>query len=245
MPISLRAIEAKRKLDTFLTRGKKSTELYKPAAWQILDRGYDDPDRAYHMWAHIMDLLDKNEQFKNLAVRPDLIAHALVWHDSVYQTQHSDGSPRPDTCNVKDSAELFMNYALMPALDKRAVYALIMATSNHFDPPPAAPFYRGFFGDRDLMIDYDLSPLAAAPAVFDHAGDQIRYEKRKVPAQDFFAKRADALSSFASQETLFRTPILRKLWDDAARANLNRGARHYASLAKPNPRPKIRPREFA
>ncbi|MCX7899064.1 MAG: hypothetical protein N2444_03085, partial [Methylocystis sp.] len=48
-----------------------------PGAFEFLDAAYREPQRSYHDWRHIGDLLEKLEKFSHLATRPDLIATAI------------------------------------------------------------------------------------------------------------------------------------------------------------------------
>jgi predicted metal-dependent HD superfamily phosphohydrolase len=86
---------------------------------------------------------------------------SVFWHDVVYRTQNPDGSPRSDYENVRDSGELFRQYALLNKSDADAVHDLIMATANHMHARAERHYYAGFADDLDLFLDLDLSSLAS------------------------------------------------------------------------------------
>lgn len=192
-------------------------------AFAILDAAYREPQRAYHAWGHIEDLLEKLDQLSPLAARPDLIATAIFWHDSVYLTLDADGRPRSDPENVHDSAGLFERHAKFEEVERQAVLDLIMSTASHMMARAETEHYPGFSRDLDLFLDLDLSPLAAPWPVFLKNFDDIRFEFRWVAEDEFNRGRTKMLGSFlAGGEALYRLPETRALWLESARANLTR-----------------------
>jgi predicted metal-dependent HD superfamily phosphohydrolase len=143
-------------------------------AWEIIDAAYHEPQRAYHCWDHVDDLLLKHDSFSALAVRPDLIATAIFWHDVIYATRKTNGRLRPDVENVRDSAALYCRYDLSNETDAAAVCDMIMATADHLDAKTSHDLYPGFSKDLDLFLDLDLSPLAAPWPLFVENLEKIR-----------------------------------------------------------------------
>ncbi|MGH6845352.1 MAG: hypothetical protein ACRECU_11675, partial [Methylocella sp.] len=133
---------------------------HKAGAWEALDAGYTESQRAYHTWGHVAGLLEMLSELSNRSTRADIIAMSVFWHDVVYRTQNHDGSLRPDYENVRESAELFRQYTLLNQPDAGAVYDLIIATANHPQAEAHKKYYDGFAGDLDLFLDLDLSSLA-------------------------------------------------------------------------------------
>ncbi|WP_363349202.1 hypothetical protein [Methylocystis echinoides] len=192
-------------------------------AFDALDAGYREPQRAYHAWGHIADMLEKLDRLSPLAARPDLVAAAIFWHDSVYLTRDPDGRPRLDPENVRDSADLFERHSRFDAMEAQAIHDLIMATSHHMKAKARKEHYPGFARDLDLFLDLDLSSLAAPWPVFLKNLDDIRFEFGWAPEQEFFLGRTKMLESFlGGGDALFRLPETRALWLDAARDNLIR-----------------------
>lgn len=196
---------------------------HKAGAWEVLDAGYGEKHRAYHTWTHIAGVLEKLWSLRGLSSRPDIIAMAAFWHDVVYRTQNPDGSPRPDHENVRDSAELFRHYALLPASDANAVYDLIMATADHMQAQAKTDYYPGFIKDFDLFLDLDLSSLASPWEEFTEHLERIRKEFFWAPGVVFYSAHLRILENFAMEDVqLYRTAECREKWHAAAKANLQR-----------------------
>jgi predicted metal-dependent HD superfamily phosphohydrolase len=196
---------------------------HRTGAWEALDAGYTESHRAYHTWEHVGSLLEKLSEFSDLSTRSNIIAVSVFWHDVVYRTQNPDGSPRPDYENVRDSGELFRQYALMNKSDSDAVHDLIMATANHLQARAEKQYYAGFAGDLDLFLDLDLSSLAAPWEEFVEALARIRSEFSWAPEIVFCTIQLQILEKFAKEDVrLYRRAETSEKWRDAARANLKR-----------------------
>jgi predicted metal-dependent HD superfamily phosphohydrolase len=194
-----------------------------PDAFRTLDAAYREPQRAYHAWGHIADLLAKLEALGRLCARPDLVAAAIFWHDSVYLTRDPDGRPRTDPENVRASAALFARHETFDKIEGQAVHDMIMATSNHMKARATQQHYPGFARDLDFFLDLDLSSLAAPWSVFEQNLDDIHFEYGWVPERAFYLGRVQMLESFlGAGDSLYRLPETRALWLEPARANLQR-----------------------
>ncbi len=196
---------------------------HKTGAWEALDACYSECHRAYHTWEHIGGLLEKLSVFSNLAARPDLIATSAFWHDSVYQTQNHDGTPRLDYDNVHNSAELFRRYTLLNQTDAGAVYDMIMATANHMQARAEELYYAGFSDDLDLFLDLDLSSLAAPWEKFAEHLAWIRKEFLWAPELVFCSAHLRILENFAKEDArLYRRAETNGKWHTDAKVNLER-----------------------
>ncbi|WP_292532568.1 hypothetical protein [Methylocystis sp.] len=194
-----------------------------PNAFAALDAAYREPQRGYHDWGHIGDLLAKLDHLKSLALRPDLIAAAIFWHDAVYVTRDSDGLLRPDAENVRASAEAFERHSKFDRMESEAIHDLIMATANHLDAGPTTEHYPGFARDLDLFLDLDLSSLGAPWPTFARNLEQLRFEYNWVPEPLFCLGRLQMIDTFAARgDELFRRDETRKLWSAQAHENLVR-----------------------
>jgi predicted metal-dependent HD superfamily phosphohydrolase len=192
-----------------------------PAAFAVLDAAYREPQRAYHAWGHIVDLLTKLDALSHLATRPDLVAAAIFWHDSVYLTRDPDGRPRPDPENVRASADLFARQSRFDAMELRAIHDMIMATASHMSAAATQEHYPGFGQDLDFFLDLDLSSLAAPWPVFEQNLQDIQFEFAWVPPDAFYQARLKMLEKFiGGGDRLYRRPETRALWLEQARANL-------------------------
>ncbi|MGE0197097.1 MAG: hypothetical protein AB7P48_15920, partial [Methylocystis sp.] len=190
-------------------------------AFSVIDAAYREPQRRYHDWSHIVDLLAKLDSLKGLAVRPDLIAAAIFWHDVVYVTRDGDGLLRPDAENVRASAALFEQHAKFDASDTDAVHDLIMATADHLHARAVIEHYPGFSRDLDLFLDLDLSSLGAPWRVFERNLGRLRFEYAWVPEPLFCLGRLQMIDTFAARgDGLYRRDETRKLWAGKAHENL-------------------------
>jgi predicted metal-dependent HD superfamily phosphohydrolase len=194
-----------------------------PNAFAALDAAYREPQRGYHDWSHIVDLLAKLNHFKALAVRPDLIAAAIFWHDAVYVTRDDDGLLRPDAENVRASAALFERCSKFEKQEAEAIRDLILATANHLKASTVNEHYPGFGRDFDLFLDLDLSSLGAPWPVFNHNLARLRFEYAWVPEPLFCLGRLQMIETFAARGgALYRRDETREIWTEPARENLAR-----------------------
>lgn len=205
-------------------------------AFATLLAAYGEPHRAYHSWAHILDLLDKLDELKHLAARADLIAAAIFWHDAVYATRGADGLLRADIENVRASAALFEQHARFDKIEADAVHEMIMATAQHLEARATQEYYPGFAEDLDLFLDLDLASLAAPWPEFEANLHKIRFEYVWVPEPIFLLGRLHLLEGFASYgERLYRRAQTRARWAAPAIDNLERATTelraHIARLA--------------
>jgi len=191
-------------------------------AQALLDAAYGEPQRAYHAWPHIDDMLRKLDARRRLAARPDLVAAAVFWHDAVYRTREGDRRPRPDRDNVRDSAALFRRHERFDPADAAAVEEMILATAGHAAARASGERYPGFGGDFDLFLDLDLSSLAAPWPVFAENLEKIRCEYAFVAEPEFSRERLAFLEGLARAPRLFRRGECAAEWNAPARANLAR-----------------------
>ena len=202
------------------THWARIADRHDPGAYGALERGYGDPARSYHDWSHIADLLTKLDDLSCLSARPDLIAAAIFWHDSVFITRTPDGVARPDAENVHDSAALFDVHERFPADETAAIREMILATAHHLAAQAQKEHYPGFAQDLDLFLDLDLSSLGASWPVFQHNYARIRSEYPWIAMDDFDRQRLGMLEAFATRkESLFRCEAARALWAASAREN--------------------------
>lgn len=192
-------------------------------AFPVLDAAYREPQRAYHAWTHIVDLFTKLDDYSQFAARPDIVAAAIFWHDSVYLTRESDGRPRSDPENVRASAELFARHSRFDAMEAQAIHDMIMATASHMSAKATREYYPGFGQDLEFFLDLDLSSLAAPWPVFEQNLQDIQFEFSWVPEDAFYQSRLKMLATFiGGGDRLYRLSQTRALWLAQARANLER-----------------------
>lgn len=170
-----------------------------------------EPQRVYHIWAHIEALLAWYGQIKGQLKDPRAVELAILYHDAVYDPRASD--------NEAQSAALLRREleTLVPRTLLEKTESLILATAGH-DLPETSD--RDFLSDCAFFLDMDLSILGTPPAVFEAYEDAIRREYAFVPPDDYRQGRGRILGKFLARERLYFTDHFHDQLEDRARENL-------------------------
>ena len=174
---------------------------------------YDEPHRRYHDRRHLEHVLGVIDRLLAAVEVPDpaAVRLAAVFHDAVYD-------PRSDR-NEADSADLAgqVLVGLEPPARVAAVQRLILATAGH----------RASAADEAVLVDADLSVLAAPRAAYVAYVRDVRREFAHLPDGAWRRGRTDVLRALLAAPRLFSTPPLQDQ-EQRARANM---AAELASLA--------------
>jgi len=177
--------------------------------WLSLEKSYTKKSRHYHNLKHLEDMVECFERYRDQIQNPNEILFSIFYHDIVYSASKKD--------NELKSAE----YALkvLPEnsyLNKQLVFDAICATQQH---------QHNEIEDINWLIDFDLRILALDWNEYQIYFEQIRKEYRIYP--DFLYKhgRAKALKHFLEHEFIFQTEEFRKLYEEKARANIEKEIR--------------------
>ncbi|WP_343519176.1 hypothetical protein [Sphingomonas sp.] len=166
-------------------------------------------DLAYHNASHIAHMLDGLDRWfaAELTARDERILRYAIWlHDLFYDVEASD--------NERRSADIGLALLRWPEDELRELEACIMATKGH-----AA-------GDRlpALLVDLDLSILAAEREGYRRYALAIRDEYRRYPDATYRAGRVRILGALKEAPLLARLSRAMGLTETAleaqARANL-------------------------
>ncbi len=176
--------------------------------FRVLEKYYAEPHRAYHTLDHIRCCLNEFESVRQLAARGNEIELAIWFHDAIYKPAAKDNEER-SAC----LAEQFLLEAEVPATIVESVSKLILAT-KHVNIP--------YEPDARLIVDIDLSTLAAPEEIFDEYEKSIRFEYKHVPWLFYKRKRAALLTSFLSRPNIYLTEEFRERCEAQARQNLAR-----------------------
>jgi predicted metal-dependent HD superfamily phosphohydrolase len=179
-------------------------------------RAYSEPHRHYHTLTHIAELLQLLEEHGGASDK-DAVQLVILFHDAMYDPASRD--------NEEESAELAAQRLAalgFPAPFVAKVDRFIRAT-RHSLPPR-----RHDDPDLNLLLDLDLSILAAPPDRYAAYVAAIREEYRAVPQDVFVAGRRAMLEGFLARKQIYLTERLRALWEAPARANM------VAELAEPS-----------
>jgi len=176
--------------------------------WDELVLRYSERERAYHTIRHLEECFGWFEQVRTLAARPGEISFALFYHDAIYDTHAADNEERS-----ADLATHILSEYVRGDSDAERIHSLILATKHDAEPED---------GDARLLVDIDLSILAAAPARFDEYERDIRKEYEWVGIEDFRKSRRRVLERFLTRPAIYGSPIFRERLEAAARSNLRR-----------------------
>ncbi|WJS94361.1 hypothetical protein NYQ10_19955 [Flavobacterium johnsoniae] len=174
--------------------------------WNDLEKSYSAKSRHYHNLTHLKEMIVSFEIYRDQLQKPNEILFSIFYHDFIYSASKKD--------NELKSAE----YALAiltknHTLNKQLVFDIICATQQH---------QHNSIEDINWLIDFDLKILAKDWNDYKIYFEQIRKEYRIYP--DFLYKpgRAKALKHFLENEFIFQTDEFRGLYEEKARANIEK-----------------------
>jgi predicted metal-dependent HD superfamily phosphohydrolase len=183
-----------------------------PAAQAVLDEfvhAYAEPHRHYHTIEHVASLLRLMDEHGHAIVDRNPVTLAILFHDVVYDPARHD--------NEQASADLAGERLVLlgfPGQLVSKVGSYILATQHDLSAPAKDD------ADLALLLDLDLSILAAAPAAYRTYAQAIRREYASVPDALYRAGRRRILEGFLARERIYRTEQLRALWEARARTNI-------------------------
>jgi len=190
--------------------------------WRLdwaLREAYARPERAYHHYGHVIELLAEYAQVQHLLADPVSVALAILFHDAVYVPGRSD--------NEAESAALARTLvpAHLPDLeaDIARVETLILMTARHgaLGPGDVDP-------DASLFLDCDMAILGAADERYDAYSRAIATEYGHMEADAYRAGRARFVEHLLTRDRIFLSERFRARLEAQARKNLRR---ELASLA--------------
>jgi predicted metal-dependent HD superfamily phosphohydrolase len=172
-----------------------------------------EPQRAYHTWRHIEELLALYRETEPQLDDPRAVLFAVLFHDAVYDPRSND--------NERSSAELLAQRAagLLPPDSLARAERMVLATVGHSLPAGLTEAERA---DAAHFLDMDLSILGAAPARFAEYETQIRREYAHIPEDTYRTGRAAMLQRFARRDPLYFSDWGRGRFEAQARINLAR-----------------------
>ncbi len=175
---------------------------------------YSEPHRRYHTLQHLGECLERLDEARSLAERPDEIEVALWFHDAIYDVRRHDNEERSAdwACESLSAAGVSSDVV-------NRVRSLILVT-DHRSPP------RG--RDAEIMVDIDLAILGAEPRRFDEYERQIREEYDWVAENVFRRERGKILTGFLARPRIFWTDHFCERFEARARDNIAGAIRQYA-----------------
>jgi len=190
--------------DLLLNIGFSANEIQQN--WLDLEKTYSKKSRHYHNLTHLKEMIESFETYRDKLENPNEILFSIFYHDFVYSASKKD--------NELKSAEYALSVLSENAnLNKQLVFDAICATQQHF---------HNSTEDINWLIDFDLKILSKDWEDYKIYFEQIRKEYRIYP--DFLYKpgRAKALKHFLENEFIFQTDEFRGLYEEKARANIEK-----------------------
>jgi predicted metal-dependent HD superfamily phosphohydrolase len=172
-------------------------------------RAYSEPSRQYHSIQHIGSLLRQLEEHGHAVVDRDAVALAMLFHDVVYDPLRHDNEETSAALAGKRLAFLGFSGGVIAKVEQH-----INATKH------AQDFVTSDY-DLAVLLDLDLSTLAAAPAEYRGYSQAIRREYSHVPEELYRRGRRRILEGFLRRQRIYRTDQLHALWEERARANIS------------------------
>jgi len=175
-----------------------------PSAESTLEelvRAYAEPHRHYHTLDHVADLLRLWEKHGG-ASDAGAVRLAILFHDAVYDPMRRDNEAASAKLAVRQLSALGFPQQLLGKIE-----TYILAT-RHGAAPQAMED-----ADLDMLLDLDLSVLAAASDRYRIYALAIRQEYSAVPDALYRPGRRRVLEGFLARPQIYRTERLRALWE--------------------------------
>lgn len=199
-----------------------SPEVELRRVWhRVVGRGHDDamegllarhrePHRRYHTATHVMWVCRHVDRLA--AVEPvadlDAVLTAALFHDAVYDPTAGGNEEASALLAGRCADELGW------APSRRAeVERLVRATADHAAADTDT--------DAAVLIDADLSVLAAHPTAYTAYAVAVRAEYAHVDAAQWASGRAAVLRALLDRDHLFHTAHMRATAESRARANIS------------------------
>jgi len=171
--------------------------------------------RRYHTLEHLSACLVEFDSARHLAQSPAQLELALWFHDAVYRTWRKDNELR----SAEWAARFLRGHAADEAV-ATSVRELVFATAHVMSE---------LSGDAALVVDVDLSILGKPREIYDEFERNVRREYWWVPRRRFVDARCAILRSFLARPRIYHWPQFHELYEEAARANLDRALRMLTS----------------
>jgi predicted metal-dependent HD superfamily phosphohydrolase len=172
-------------------------------------RAHSEPTRKYHTIEHIGSLLSQLEQHGHAVVDRDAVELAILFHDVVYDPRRRDNEETSAALAGERLAILGFPGGVIAKV-KRYIFA-----TRH-----AQDFVTSDC-DLAMLLDLDLSTLAAAPGEYRAYAEAIRLEYAHVPDELYRPGRRRILAGFLGRQRIYLIDQLHVLWEERARTNIS------------------------
>jgi len=176
-----------------------------------LVRAYSGSGRHYHTLDHIAALLHLLDQHGEGLADGSAVELAIFFHDAVYVPTRSDNEAESATLARERLAALGLPAGLIAR-----VADLILATRHGIE------HVEQHDADLDLLLDLDLSILAADRSIYAAYARAIRSEYAVYPDEVYCPGRRRVLGQFLARPRIFHTEEFQQRFEPQARQNMAR-----------------------
>lgn len=183
---------------------------HESGAWEVLDAGYREGQRAYHTWAY--------RRLAGKARRAVASRHPRRHrsHGHFLARRGLSDAERGRQSAARSRECLRQRRIVSP------IYVVGHATADHLRAEAETQHYVGFSDDLALFLDMDFSSLGSPWAEFVDNLANIRFEFSWMSEPLFRSTHVPALESFAEKARLYRRAETSAKWEAAAKSNLTR-----------------------
>ncbi len=180
---------------------------------------WEQPYRAYHNSAHLLEMLTVLEKLTPLTAE---LVLATWLHDIVYDAQ--PGKDEEASARfARDVGAPLIHQDAISQQQMDAVAGLIEATAAHTVdqlPPEIAQAFSSH--EVHAFFDADMAILGAKTPRYDRYSAGVRQEFSHFSDEDFRRGRKQFLADATQREQLFYTEKARRLFEEQARDNMRR-----------------------
>jgi predicted metal-dependent HD superfamily phosphohydrolase len=170
---------------------------------------YSTPGRYYHTIDHITSLLKMSEKYSSRLKNKEVVDLSIFYHDIIYNVLFNNNEDKSAAYAGKQLTALNV-----PAETVQAVVAFIKATKTH--ELKEIPLKK----DLAYFLDFDISILAAEPAVYHDYITHVRKEYEIYPDDLYKKARNRFLAHCMAKKHIFYTLEFRTEYEEKARQNI-------------------------
>jgi predicted metal-dependent HD superfamily phosphohydrolase len=176
------------------------------ATWQHIEGAYRAPERRYHTFEHVGEVLTLINIIRAGAPVPPAVELAAWLHDLVYDTTRTDSEAE----SARWAEELLPPLGIDEEIVTETC-GLIAMTIGH----------NPHDGDHHALVlsDADLAILAAPPRRYERYAADLRWEYANLNEAAWREGRRDVLESLLARQSLYHHAVLRG-WETHARRNM-------------------------
>ncbi|MCK9272898.1 pantetheine-phosphate adenylyltransferase [Candidatus Gracilibacteria bacterium] len=174
---------------------------------------YDNPDRLYHNWFHVVACLNELYEVKEYLFNEEFIplVFAIIFHDAVYNSSAKKGENENNSALLAEKILKDLNIE-QDIIDRTK--ELIKLTASH-------TIDSNEISEKYMMIDFDLSILGQDWDKYYQYSKSIRGEYSIYSEKDYTAGRLSFLKGMLSRQ-IFQTPYFQEKYEKQAKLNIEK-----------------------